>query len=234
MLRSALLAGALALTAPLPAHAGAFVHIQTLWAVALDGMEVGGGPFQPLSGITVTPFGDAMSNGPGLSVNQLRLDQTLAGGSASYDVTASGGIRITNSNPANAGGILFARVDAGAGYIFSIGVDDPALESVSVLSAITATYQDSRVPCATIAGLAGVCICSGTSTNCYTTDYAESLAGLVIPNVGDFLELDFATSIHADLVADPVGVPEPGAPWGVPMLLGALILPYVRQWRKLL
>jgi hypothetical protein len=198
-------------------------------------MEIGGGPFQPLSGISVTPFGDADGFGPGFTVNQLSLDQVLADGSASYDVSSSGGIRITNSNPANAGGTLFARVDAGAGYIFSIGVDFPALESVSVLSNITATYQDSRVPCSTIAGQAGSCICSGTSTNCVTTDYAESQVGLIIPDVGDFVELDFATSIHADLVADPpVGVPEPGLPWGLPMLLGTLILPYAREWRKLL
>lgn len=232
MLKSAALAavGAAALWAPIPARATATVDIQTLWAVYLDGMtDAAGGFTRGAPGITVSMSGDASYNGAWWG-NILSLNQSVDNGSQSFDLAATGSLEISNSDPANAGKMLNVRQDVSAANLLLLGVTYPGLESAAAMANVTASRQESDVQCAT-GNNAGACGC--TPSGCGLSDYYEITFGLAIPGVGDLTRIDYAATVHADLTGDPPSVPEPSFPWGLPMLLGTIMLPYVGFWRRL-
>lgn len=229
MLRPAALAAAatLALAVHQPASATAVADISTLWAVYLDGMTDAAGTFtRAIPGISVEPMGDASYNGAWWG-NILSLQRSVDNGSAVFDVSAAGGLTITNSDVGNIGSYINARADASGARPLLLSVTYPGLESVSAIGSVTATGQDSVVQCATDSP--GACVCA---PECALSDYSESNFAIPILGLGEVYRMDYASYIHAELTGDPPSdLPEPVFPWGFPMLLGALGLPYVRFWR---
>ena len=165
--------------------------------------------------------------------NYLTLDQSVDNGARSFDVAASGSLTITNTDPANIGKTINLREDtSGAWLWFMLGIDYPGLESASAIASVTSPHIESTVQCSTGADPG---MCENTPTSSYLSDFSEETWGVPILAVGQVYVMDYSSSIHADLVGDPPpSVPEPAFPWGWPMLLGAVALPYVRRRQKFL
>jgi hypothetical protein len=208
MLRTLALAGAsaLSLLVPSAARASAFADIQAIWEVHFDGLLLNNAT-QPVTGLTITPYGDA-SYADGVASNALALNRTLADGTATYTASASGGIRIQNTNIQHVGGAIELRFDASGGRPFLTTVDYPSIESVSATSSVTSTFLDSVVQCST-SGDPGVCEC--VPGQCFLSDFSELTWWVDIPALGDTLDLSFASSITATMVADPPPLPEPSS-----------------------
>jgi hypothetical protein len=237
MLKTAVLVTAGAtLLAPMQAKATAAVDVQTIWAVTLDGTSDASGVFsRDLSGISLIGTGDVTTFGNSQGGHNLEMIQSLANGTASYDAAASGSLEIVNSDPANVGKHILAREDMSGGFDLTATVNYPAVESAFAVGTVTSSDGfSSTVPCGT-SGAPGVCTCSGdpTASSCGIGDYIENPLFLAITGVGDVLTLGYNSTIHADLTADPPSVPEPNFPWGFPLLIGAIMLPYVRFGRGL-
>jgi len=229
MFRSATLASAatLALAAYNPASATAIANVQTLWAVYLTGTIDAGGVFtEGTPGISVAATGDASFNGAWWG-NTLAVKQSVDNGSQSFDVSAAGALEITNNDPANVGKFLNIRQDDSSGWVMLLNVGYPGLESASAIGSVTVPYYESTLQCAT-GGDAGACDCNPTS--CEEADFAEQIYDVPITGLGSILTIDYLSTIHVDLVGDPP-VPEPRFPWGWPLLLGTIMLPYVRFGR---
>jgi hypothetical protein len=158
------------------------------------------------------------------------MKQSVDNGSQSFDASANGSLTISNSDPANSGKTLLIREDASGAYPFLLGVTYAGLESASAVGSVTAPHQDSMVQCGT-GNDPGVCDC--TPDGCELSDYSEASWGITIPDVGDISTIAYSSFIHADLTGDPPSVPEPAFPWGLPLLLGTLAIPYLRMWKRL-
>jgi hypothetical protein len=231
MFRSAALASAatLALAAYNPASATAVADVQTLWAVYLTGTSDADGVFTlGTPGISATATGDASFNGDWWG-NVLTVKQSVENSSQSFDASAVGSLEITNSDPANIGRSLNIRQDASNGWVMLLNVDYPGLESASAIGSVTVPYYESVLQCGT-GNDPGACDC--TPYSCEEADFAESDYAVPITGIGSILTIDYLSTIHVSLVGDPP-VPEPSFPWGWPLLLGTLMLPYARLGRKL-
>lgn len=234
MFRSAAIAAAatLALGAYNPAQATATANIQTAWAVYLEGLNDAAGVFTAgIPGISVTTTGDAHDGG-GWWGNYLSLNQSVDNGAQSFDIAASGSLVIANSDPGNIGKTIYVREDtSGAWMSFMLGIDFPGLESASATASVTSPHIESTVQCSTGGGPG---MCENTPTSSFLSDFSEETYGLPILSVGQVSVMDYVSFIHADLLGDPpASVPEPAFPWGFPLLLGAVALPYVRFGRGL-
>lgn len=227
MFKTLVLAGAsaLSLLVPSAARASAFADISAIWQVNFDGLNINDSN-QPVSGLTITPYGNA-SYSNGVASNILTLNRTLADGSATYTASASGGIRIQNTNIQHVGGSIVLRVDASGGRPFLTHVDYPNLESVSATSeAFAIGFIDSVVQCNT-SGDPGVCEC--VDGQCFLDDFSEEVRFVDIPALGDTLDLSFSSLITASLNADPPpALPEPSSALVFLVGLWAVFVSYVR------
>jgi hypothetical protein len=228
MLRTLALAGACALASLVPsaaARASAFADISAIWQVNFDGLLLNN-TTQPISGLTITPYGDA-TYADGVARNTLTLNRTLADGSATYTASASGGIRIQNTNIQHVGGAIELRIDASGGRPFLTGVDYPDVESVNATSeAFAAGFIDSIVQCST-SGNPGVCEC--VDGRCFLSDFSEMTQYVDIPALGDTLDLSFSSFISTSLTADPLpALPEPGSTLVLLMGIAGVFVSHLR------
>jgi hypothetical protein len=137
---AALVVAGAALVAPLQASATATVDVQTIWAVTLDGTSDASGAFsRDLSGISLIGTGDVTTFGNSQGGHNLELIQSLANGTASYDVSASGSLEIVNNDPANVGKHIFAREAVSGGDDLTATVNYPAVESAFAVGTVTSS-----------------------------------------------------------------------------------------------